>query len=201
MIRAGMVVQLATVKQERNAAILNIIEKDGVLKRLSEQLHNVQTDLEQVRASREQDAAALNQAREARRKSEAIAEKAIGDVAKLGRSLSSAMVALGVSLGPRTPEVLIEEVGRLPDMVRELELSATRRAVHRILTMIESHYQGLDRTALSGGWAPGISDDQCDELETDCAAFAREMADTMLKDLELLPQDESEAPGVPGPPS
>jgi hypothetical protein len=41
MIRAGMVVQLATVKQERNAAILNIIEKDGVLKRLSEQLHNV----------------------------------------------------------------------------------------------------------------------------------------------------------------
>jgi hypothetical protein len=33
----------------------------------------------------------------------------------------------------------------------------------------------------------------------DCAAFAREMADAALKDLELLPQDESEAPGVPGP--
>jgi hypothetical protein len=31
--------------------------------------------------------------------------------------------------------------------------------------MIESHYQGLDRTMLSGGWAPGIPDDQCDELE------------------------------------
>jgi hypothetical protein len=67
--------------------------------------------------------------------------------------------------------------------------------------MIESHYQGLDRTALSGGWAPGIFDDQCDELEADCAAFAREMADTALKDLELLPQDESGAPGVPAPPS
>jgi hypothetical protein len=36
VIRAGMVVQLATVKQERNAAILKVIEKDGVLKHLSE---------------------------------------------------------------------------------------------------------------------------------------------------------------------
>jgi hypothetical protein len=67
--------------------------------------------------------------------------------------------------------------------------------------MIESHYQRLDRRALSGGWAPGISDDQCDELETDCATFAREMADAALKDLELLPQDESEVLGVPRPPS
>jgi hypothetical protein len=62
------------------------------------------------------------------------------------------MAALGVSLGPQTPETLIEEVGHLPDVVRELELSKARRAVHRVLTMIESHYQGLDRIALSGGW-------------------------------------------------
>jgi hypothetical protein len=143
----------------------------------------------------------MNQAREARRKSEAIPEKAIGDIAKLGRVMSSAMAALGVSLGSRTPETLIEEVGCLPGVVRELELSTARRAVHRILAMIESHYQGLYRKALSGSWAPGISDDQCDELEVDCAAFTREMADAALKDLELLPQDESEAPGVPGPPS
>jgi hypothetical protein len=149
----------------------------------------------------EQDAAALNQAHKARRKSEAIAEKVIGDVAKLGRSLSSVMVVLGVSVGPRTPEALIERVGRLPGVVRELELLTARRAVHRILAMIESHYQGLDRTTLSGGWAPGISDNQCDELETDFTAFAREMADATLKDLELLPQDELEAPGVLGPPS
>jgi hypothetical protein len=67
--------------------------------------------------------------------------------------------------------------------------------------MFESHYQGLDRTVLSGGWAPGISDDQCDELEQDCAAFARDMADAALKDLELLPQDELEAPEVPRPPN
>jgi hypothetical protein len=113
--------------------------------------------------------------------------------------MSSAMAVLGVSLGLRTPETLIEEVGRLPSKVWELELSTARRAVHRVLAMIESHYQGPDRTVLSGGWALSVSDDQCDELETDCATFAREMVDAALKDLELLPQNESEAPGVPGP--
>jgi hypothetical protein len=41
VIRAGMVVQLATVKQERNAAILKVIKKDGAIKRSSEQLHSV----------------------------------------------------------------------------------------------------------------------------------------------------------------
>jgi hypothetical protein len=113
--------------------------------------------------------------------------------------MSSAMAALGVLLGPRKPETLIKEVGHLPGMVQELELLTTRRAVHRVLTMIEAHYQGLDHMALSDGWAPGASDDQCDKLEADCAAFTREMADAALKDLELLPQNESEAPGVPGP--
>jgi hypothetical protein len=112
--------------------------------------------------------------------------------------MSSAMAWLGVSLGPRTPETLIEEVGHLPGVVRELELSTARRAVHWVLAMFESHYQGLDRTALSGGWAPGISDGQCNELEEDCAAFARDMADAALKDLELLPQDELEVPEVSG---
>jgi hypothetical protein len=62
--------------------------------------------------------------------------------------------------------------------------------------MFESHYQGLNRMALSGGWAPGASGEQCDELVEDCAALTHEMADATLKDLELLPQDESEAPGV-----
>jgi hypothetical protein len=90
--------------------------------------------------------------------------------------MSSAMAALGVSLGPRTPEALVEEVGRLPGVVRELELSTTHHAIHRVLAMIESHYQGLDRTMLSGGWAPGVLDAQCGELEVDCATFAHEMA-------------------------
>jgi hypothetical protein len=109
------------------------------------------------------------------------------------------MDRLGVSLGPRTPETLIEEVGRLPGVVQELELSTARRAVHRVLAMFESHYQGLDHTALSGSWALGISDDQCDELEEDYVAFSRDMADAALKDLELLPQDELEAQEFPGP--
>jgi hypothetical protein len=75
------------------------------------------------------------------------------------------------------------------------------RAVHRVLAIFKSHYQVMERMALSGGWAPGISNDNCDELELDCAAFSHDMADAALKDLELQPQEESEAPGVPGPPN
>jgi hypothetical protein len=44
-------------------------------------------------------------------------------------------------------------------------------------------------------WAPGISDTQCDELEEECTSFARDMDDTTLKDLELLPGDAPEDPG------
>jgi hypothetical protein len=60
--------------------------------------------------------------------------------------------------------------------------------------MFGSPYQGLDRLALSGGWAHGIFEAQCDELEEDYASFARDMADTTMKDLELLPQDAPEEP-------
>jgi hypothetical protein len=141
----------------------------------------------------------LSQARDAQCKSEAIGQKAIGDIAKLGRAMSLVMTGLGVSLGPMMLKTLIEEVRRLPDVVRELELSTAHRTVHRVLAMLESHYQGLDPTALSGGWALGIFDNQCDELEEDCAAFVRDMADATLKDLELLPREESEDPVVPGP--
>jgi hypothetical protein len=132
--------------------------------------------------AREQDATALNHARDAQCKSEATRQKVIEDLAKLGRAMSTAMARLGVSLGPVTPETLIEEVGRLPGVVRELELTTARRVVHRVLTMFESHYQGLDHMALSGGWALGISDTQCDELEEDCSSFARDMADAALKE-------------------
>jgi hypothetical protein len=38
VIRAGMVVQLAMIKQERNARILKVIENDGIIKCSSEQL-------------------------------------------------------------------------------------------------------------------------------------------------------------------
>jgi hypothetical protein len=67
--------------------------------------------------SREHDATALSQACDAQRKSEAISEKAIRDIAKLGRAMSSALAGFRVSLGPMTPEMLIEEVGRLSGVV------------------------------------------------------------------------------------
>jgi hypothetical protein len=151
--------------------------------------------------AREQDVTALNQAWDAQRKSKAIRQKVIEDISKRGRAMSTAMAGLGVSLGPVTPETLIKEVGHLPGVVRGLELTTARRVVHRVLAMFESHYQGLDCMALSGGWAPGISDAQCDELEEDCASFARDMAGATLKDLELLPQDAPEDPEAPEPSS
>jgi hypothetical protein len=73
--------------------------------------------------AREQDAAALGQDREAQRKSEAMSQKVIRDITKLGRVMSTAMAGLGVTLGPMTPETFIKEVGRLPGVVRDLELT------------------------------------------------------------------------------
>jgi hypothetical protein len=40
VIHAGMVAKLAAVKQERNTAILKVIEKEGAIRRLSEQLQS-----------------------------------------------------------------------------------------------------------------------------------------------------------------
>jgi hypothetical protein len=104
------------------------------------------------------------------------------------------MTGLGVPFGPMVPDRLVEEVGHLPEVIKEWGLSTARRAVHRVLAMFESHYQGLDRMALSSGWAPGISDAQCNELEEECATFTRDMADAALKDLDLLPEDAPEDP-------
>jgi hypothetical protein len=56
-----------------------------------------------------------------------------------------------MSLRSVAPEALAEEVRCLPDVARELELATARRAVHRVLAMFESHYQGLDCMVLSSG--------------------------------------------------
>jgi TorA maturation chaperone TorD len=40
LIRAGIVTELAEVKQERNAALLKVIEKESDIVRLSEQLQS-----------------------------------------------------------------------------------------------------------------------------------------------------------------
>jgi hypothetical protein len=55
--------------------------------------------------------------------------------------------------------------------------------------------------ALSGSWAPGISDEQCYEVEEDRVPFTRNMAGAALKDLELLPQDAPEDLEAPEPSS
>jgi hypothetical protein len=81
----------------------------------------------------------------------------IEDFAKLGKAISTVIARLGMSLGLVMHEMTVEEVGHLPDVVWELELATDRRTVHRVLNMFESHYQGLDSMALSGGWAPCIS--------------------------------------------
>jgi hypothetical protein len=85
--------------------------------------------------AREQDTFALNQARDAQRESETARQKNIEDLSKIGRAISTAMTGLGVSLGPVMLETLVDEVGRLPDVVRELELATAWRMVHRVLAM------------------------------------------------------------------
>jgi hypothetical protein len=75
----------------------------------------------------------------------------IEDLAKLVRASGVVMTGFGMSLRPVLPDTLVEEVGCFPRVIRELELSTAQRAVHRALAMFESHYQGLDRMALSGG--------------------------------------------------
>jgi hypothetical protein len=78
----------------------------------------------------EQDATALNEARDARRESEVAHQKTAEDAAKLGWAIIVSMSRLGVSLGLVAPEALAEEVRRLPDVVWELELATARRVVH-----------------------------------------------------------------------
>jgi hypothetical protein len=111
-------------------------------------------ELEQSHLAQEQVAIELSQARNARRESEEARKANIEDLSKLARAISVVMTGLGVSLGPVLPDRLVEEVGRLMGVIRELELSMAQRAVHQVLAMFESHYQGLDRMALSGGWPP-----------------------------------------------
>jgi hypothetical protein len=66
-------------------------------------------------------------------------QRNIEDLAKLGRAINTTMAGLGVSLEPLMLGMLVEEVGRLPDVIRELELATARRAVHQVLAMFESH--------------------------------------------------------------
>jgi hypothetical protein len=151
-------------------------------------------ELEQSNMAREQVAVELEQGRDARCESEESRKVNVKDLAKLTRAIGIVMIGLYVPFAPMLLDRLLKEVRRLPEVIRERELSTARRAVHRVLAMFESHYQGLDCTTLSGGWAPSISDTQCDKLEEDCTAFARDMPATALKDPDLRPGDAPKDP-------
>jgi hypothetical protein len=112
----------------------------------------------------------------------------------LGRSVGTALSGFSTLGGPTLAERLLQEVRRLSEMIKERELSTARRVVLWVLTMFDSHYQGLDRMALSGGWSPGVSDATAINLRKICASFARAMAYAAMKDLDLLPRDELEDP-------
>jgi hypothetical protein len=99
---------------------------------------------------------------------------------------------ISISVEPMLPETLVKQVEHLLEVVKGRELSTARRVVHRVLVMFDLLYQGLDRMALSGGWATGSSDDHCDQLDEDCTSFARAMADVAMKDLDLIPRDTPE---------
>jgi hypothetical protein len=86
----------------------------------------------------------MGQARNSRCESEEVRKANIEDLAKLARAVGVVMSGLRVPLGPVSSNRLIEEVGRLPGVIRELELSTARRVVHRVLAIFESHYQGVD---------------------------------------------------------
>jgi hypothetical protein len=142
--------------------------------------------------AREQVAIELEQAKNARHELETSRKTSILDDTKLARGIGRVLSGRSVPFGPMLPDRLLEEVERLLEVVKERELSTALRVVHRVLAMFDLHYQGLDRMALSGGWAPGSSDEHCDQLKEDCTSFARDMADVAVKDLDLIPRDAPE---------
>jgi hypothetical protein len=79
---------------------------------------------------REQAAVELGRARNTRRESEKSRKVNIQDLAKLARAVGAVMIGLGVPFGPMLPDRLVEEVERLPGVIKECELSMARRVVH-----------------------------------------------------------------------
>jgi hypothetical protein len=59
---------------------------------------------------------------------------------KLGRAVGMVLSEFGTPSESTLTERLLEEASRLPEMIKERELSTARRAVHRVLTIFNSHY-------------------------------------------------------------
>jgi hypothetical protein len=140
----------------------------------------------------------LEQAKNTWREPETSCKASIMEHAKLRRVIGGVLSELGVLIGPVLPEALLKLVEFLPEVVKEWEISTARRVVHRVLAMFDSHYQGLDRMALSSGWAHGSSDEHCDQLEEDYASFARDMADVAMKKLDRYQETHQKTETTPG---
>jgi hypothetical protein len=112
-------------------------------------LSESKAEFEQSQMAQEQVAIELEQARNAWCESEKPRKVSILDHAKLTRAICSVLSGLGIPLGPVLPQMTLEEVGRIPEIIKEHEPSTARKVVHWVLAMFDSHYHGLDRTALS----------------------------------------------------
>lgn len=82
----------------------------------------------------------LEDSRRARRESRELCQQDILDRAKFEQFVGQILLELGIPLGPMFPEMLLEQVGRLPGVVKERELSSARKVVHQVVTMFGSHY-------------------------------------------------------------
>jgi hypothetical protein len=87
-------------------------------------------ELEQSQLAQEQIVVELSQTRNARRESEETRKANNEDLAKFARAVGAVMTRIGVPFGPMLPDRLLEEVGCLPGVIRELEPSMARREVH-----------------------------------------------------------------------
>jgi hypothetical protein len=82
-------------------------------------------DIEQSQMAQEQVAIELGQTRNTRHGSEESLKVNIQDLAKLVSAIGVVMTGISVPFGPMLPDRLLEEVGRLPEVIRERELSTS----------------------------------------------------------------------------
>ena len=73
----------------------------------------------------------------------------------------------------------------VPERSREQARETARSIVRRVVAMILSHYPGLERVPMSGGWASGNEDDEYDELEAKEAGFTDTLAALAMAELGL----------------
>ena len=78
---------------------------------------------------------------------------------------------------------LRQQVGHIGERVAELKeeqwLLGHVQGVHRTLTVVRSHYRGIDYDTMSEGYAPVYTDAELAELEAEMKPFAVALADNL----------------------